>query len=299
MVVVGASGLTSSRSHHRVVARQALRHLSGRFATPYTVRMNVTGIGRVIFWAGGSLWIGTAYSPSDLHAHHAMQFSMGLSAPLELKSGASGEWSSYSGALVQSDAQHAFRAPGKTIAHIFCEPESVVGRRLAQRFSGMGIIPVPSHEADPIAAALRAAYDAGAPDEDLEQIALDGLFALAGMTAAQVTDARVSRAIAHIRERLADELTLQDMADSVGLSAGRFRHLFATVSGIPFRVFLLWARLNRALELGFGGTAWTEAAHLTRFADSAHLSRTCRRMYGIAPSSIRPEVTNAVTALRA
>jgi len=94
-------------------------------------------------------------------------------------------------------------------------------------------------------------------------------------------------------------LTLQDMADSVGLSAGRFRHLFATVSGIPFRVFLLWARLNRALELGFGGTAWTEAAHLTRFADSAHLSRTCRRMYGIAPSSIRPEVTNAVTALRA
>jgi AraC-like DNA-binding protein len=265
----------------------------------YDARMNVTGIGRVIFWAGGSLWIGTAYAPSDLHAHHAMQFSMGLSAPLELKSGANGEWSSYPGALVQSDAPHAFRAPGKTIAHIFCEPESAVGRRLAERFSGNGIVPVPSTDAEPIAAALHAAYIAGAPDEDLEQIALDGLFALAGMTAAQVTDARVTRAIVLIRERLADELTLQDMADSVGLSAGRFRHLFATVSGIPFRVFVLWARLNRALELGFGGTAWTEAAHLTRFADSAHLSRTCRRMYGIAPSSIRSEGAAVATKIPA
>lgn len=261
--------------------------------------MHVTGVGRVIFWAGGSLWIGTAYSPSDLHAHHAMQLSMGLSAPLELKSGAAGDWADYSGALVQSDAPHAFRATGKTIAHIFCEPESAVGRRLAQRFGEAGIAVLPAAEVSELAAALRAAYDAAAPDEDLEQIALDGLFGLVGAPAAAPTDSRVAQAIAIIRERLAEQLTLHDIAALVGLSPGRFRHLFATEAGIPFRVFLLWARLNRALELGFGGTPWTEAAHLTRFADSAHLSRTCRRMYGIAPSSIRPEAPAATSRMSA
>lgn len=261
--------------------------------------MNVTGVGRVIFWAGGSLWIGTAYSPSDLHAHHAMQLSLGLSAPLELKSGAAGDWTHYSGALVQSDVQHAFRATGKTIAHIFCEPESAVGRRLAQRFGQIGISVLPAAEVSYLAASLHTAYGAGAPDEDLEQIALDGLFALVGAPAATPTDSRVARGIAIIRERLAEQLTLQEIAALVGLSPGRFRHLFATEAGIPFRVFLLWARLNRALELGFGGTPWTESAHLTRFADSAHLSRTCRRMYGIAPSSIRPEAPSAMTQISA
>jgi AraC family transcriptional regulator len=261
--------------------------------------MNVTGVGRVIFWTGGSLWIGTAYAPTDLHAHHAMQFSMGLTAPIELSSGDGGDWGNYFGALVRSDAPNGFRATGKTIAHIFCEPESAVGRRLAQRFGENDIADLPAVEVGQLAALLLAAYEARAADEDLEQIALDGLFAFAGGPAVAQTDTRVARAISFMQERLAEPLTLDDVAAAVDLSPGRFRHLFAAEAGIPFRVFLLWARLNRALELGFGGTAWTEAAHLTRFADSAHLSRTCRRMYGIAPSSIRPEATNTMNQLSA
>jgi AraC-like DNA-binding protein len=37
------------------------------------------------------------------------------------------------------------------------------------------------------------------------------------------------------------------------------------------------------------GSSWTEAAQQAGFADSAHLSRTCRRMFGIAPSMLLPE----------
>jgi AraC-like DNA-binding protein len=34
------------------------------------------------------------------------------------------------------------------------------------------------------------------------------------------------------------------------------------------------------------GGSWTAAAQESGFADSAHLSRTCRRMFGIAPSML-------------
>jgi AraC-like DNA-binding protein len=35
-----------------------------------------------------------------------------------------------------------------------------------------------------------------------------------------------------------------------------------------------------------GGQSWTAAAQEAGFADSAHLSRTCRRMFGIAPVTL-------------
>jgi AraC family transcriptional regulator len=34
--------------------------------------------------------------------------------------------------------------------------------------------------------------------------------------------------------------------------------------------------------------SWTEAAHAACFADSAHLTRTFRRMFGINPAAIVP-----------
>jgi AraC-like DNA-binding protein len=36
-----------------------------------------------------------------------------------------------------------------------------------------------------------------------------------------------------------------------------------------------------------GGASWTDAAHEAGFADSSHLTRTHRRMFGIEPTAIR------------
>jgi AraC-like DNA-binding protein len=56
--------------------------------------------------------------------------------------------------------------------------------------------------------------------------------------------------------------------------------------GISFRAYLLWARVGSAVGAAMGGMSWTDAAQEWGFADSAHLSRTCRRMFGIAPSML-------------
>lgn len=261
--------------------------------------MAITGIGRVIFWAGGSLWIGKAFAPSDLHSHHAIQIGIGLSDQVQFRTSDTRPWDSYSAAVIPPDLPHTFQAPGKTVANLFCAPESALGRGLIIRFGRERIVRLLPEEAAPHANTLRTAFHDGAVDEDLEDAALRILYALSGSVPASRVDKRVVCATAFIAARLAEPLSLESVARHVDLSPGRLRHLFVHETGISFRAYLLWTRLNRALELGFGGTSWTDAAHATNFADSAHLSRTARRMYGIAPTSIRQALSSALQPLTA
>lgn len=250
--------------------------------------MQVTGIGRVIFWGGGNLWIGLAVDPVPLHAHHAIQIAIGFEAPVEFRPGPASPWTSYPrGALIRPSVPHEFRAPGRRVANILFEPESELGRALLERYAGSGIVAL-----DGDVRSLAGAYDDAADDEVLVDEVMVLISRLAGgLVPRRATDPRALRAIRWIGAHLDEPLSLADLAQVVGLSQGRTRHLFVAETGIAFRRYVLWARLNRALELGFSGTSWTEAAHATGFADSAHLTRTCRRMYGLVPTSVKIEDT--------
>jgi AraC-like DNA-binding protein len=82
---------------------------------------------------------------------------------------------------------------------------------------------------------------------------------------------------------------LGEAARSAHLSPERFRHLFVEQTGMRFRPYVLWLRLERALEAYAAGASLTDAAQAGGFADSAHLSRTFRRMFGVAPASLTIE----------
>jgi AraC-like DNA-binding protein len=98
----------------------------------------------------------------------------------------------------------------------------------------------------------------------------------------------VARALEYIRDHVRAPVSLADAAAAATLSPSRFRHLFVQETGTSFRAYLLWLRINIAIEAAMAGGSWTEAAHAAGFADSAHLSRTHRRMFGIEPTAIRP-----------
>jgi AraC-like DNA-binding protein len=59
--------------------------------------------------------------------------------------------------------------------------------------------------------------------------------------------------------------------------------------GTSMRSYRLWHRLLRALRT-FSTSDATSAAYAAGFADLAHFSRTCRRMLGYSPTSIRDGV---------
>jgi AraC-like DNA-binding protein len=89
--------------------------------------------------------------------------------------------------------------------------------------------------------------------------------------------------------RLLDgELTVRaaDLAARVGLSASEFSRRFSREVGLPFRSYRKWRRLLLAIEALAGGANLTVAAHAAGFADSAHLTRTFKAMFGIAPSDL-------------
>ncbi len=87
-----------------------------------------------------------------------------------------------------------------------------------------------------------------------------------------------------IRQRLDGPITPAALAQAVHRSPSRLAHRFREATGVPLRRYVLWCRVRAAMEMAMRGSNLTEAAHVAGFADSAHLSRTFRAMFGIAPS---------------
>jgi AraC-like DNA-binding protein len=249
--------------------------------------MQIIGVGQINFWSGGSLWIGQSHGSVDVHAHHALQVSLALRGGIRLRSG-SGGWAEFAAAFVPPHLPHAFEAAGSTTATIFCEPESQVGRRLLARFGGSTIAAIERAEADALAGPLRDAYAIGASDGRLNELAVGVLESLAQVPvpAPKAADPRVLRAMAEVAARLDRPLSLREVAGQVHISPSRLRHLFVSETGMTFRPYVLWLRLLRALELAVSGESWTAAAHGAAFADSAHLARTFRRMFGVSPTAL-------------
>jgi AraC family transcriptional regulator len=247
----------------------------------------IAGIGRVLLWSGGSLWIGRSAGRVLAHAHHAIQISLALTGRLRLRSADDGEWSSYAGAIVLPHQRHQFDGAGQSIAQIFVEPETPQGRALLRRYTAAPINGLPGETIEALVAPLRDAFAVGAGNEVLIA-ASQHLVALlcASEPAALSIDPRISRAIGYLRSRLGDRITLEDAAGVAHLSPSRFRHLFVEQTGMSLRTYLLWARVEAAVGAAMGGLSWTDAAHHCGFTDSAHLSRTCRRMFGLAPSML-------------
>ncbi len=253
-----------------------------------------TSVGRIYFWQGASLWLGHSEGRTQWHDHHAHQLALGLDGEFRFRTAAEGPWQVYRGAVVPNHSKHQFEVDGACMAHFFVEPESRAGRALVRRHGGEGVSALPEAVAGPVRQLLldaRQSQPGVAAVVATAQRALEMLCGrpddLAAAPAAEL-DPRLARALGHIRTHIREPLTLGTVAAVAHLSESRFRHLFVAETGSSFRAYLLWLRINVAIEAAMAGASWTEAAHEAGFADSAHLTRTHRRMFGIEPSSVRP-----------
>lgn len=250
--------------------------------------MKPSGTGRIIFWSGGSLWIGLSGEQTRFHSHHAVQITLSFS-----KEGVNfcrpGEnWKSCQTAIIAAHQAHAFEARDKYVGMIFVEPESREGRVLGKLYASDGISTVAdgiiNHETN----ALFHCYTNKGADFELAAAARAVISTLTATTLFEDAgiDKRIRKAKEVIRERIGETIRLAEIADAIHLSPDRFRHLFLEETGIRFRPYILWLRIEIALSSYVANRSLTEASHAGGFADSAHFSRTFMRMFGIAPSSI-------------
>ncbi|WP_246011725.1 helix-turn-helix transcriptional regulator [Nocardia mexicana] len=213
-----------------------------------------------------------AIGSAALHAHHSAQVLIARGGVIVLRD-RSGREIACRAAIVPPDVPHAVvcgTADG-VLAHI--DPESVAGAALADSSGRSDAV------ADWVTAAARLPGGATVPD----------LLALA-TTGGDPVDRHpaVSQLLRMLPERLqAGRIRFADLAREVHLSPSRLAHVFSAEIGLPFRPYLRWLRVQRAAELLAAGCSLTDVAHGAGFADSAHLTRVCRSMFGVPPSGYR------------
>ncbi|MDO9074747.1 MAG: AraC family transcriptional regulator [Rubrivivax sp.] len=254
--------------------------------------------GRIYFWQGGSLWIGRGTGRTEWHEHHAHQLVVAPEGAFRFRTQAQGQWESFEGALVPSHCTHQFEIEGLAIAHLFVEPESRAGRLLTDGFGVAAVSPLPAEASRASARTLFEVFESTPGHEPMVDAAAKAVAQLCGATteADRALDPRLTRALAYIRANICNPIALGDVAAAVALSESRFRHLFVAETGSSFRAYLLWLRINLAIEAAMAGASWTEAAHAAGFADSAHLTRTHKRVFGIEPSAVRPQAMSGSTS---
>jgi AraC family transcriptional regulator len=243
-------------------------------------------------WEGGSLWLfdvprleGDENQRNDMHAHHALQLTFALDGEFNLHF--ADRVVPGPAAIVAADAEHAFEASG-VVALMFIEPESRAGRALTARF--LSDAPGAALPAQPFEDALARMLNAFRQSTDnkatLAKIGQALTDRLADVGAAQEPDPRVREMMAWANDNLDRPIGIAEVAQEVKLSTSRASHLFVEHTGLQFRTYLIWLRLQRAVDAYASGASLTEAAHEAGFADSAHLSRNFRRMFGLPAAAL-------------
>lgn len=242
-----------------------------------------TGTPSWYLWDGGFMALGRSEGIVPPHEHHAIQIVIAVEGTVGIR-GKRGDWRMAPGVIVRPDVVHSFNGNCAVGAMVFVDPESTEGVWLKTSLRE-DITIVPEARIATCAEELRKFLDR--PLESLEVGALvrHCVQALcAGAPPSRRLDERVTKVLTAIRQSDELRMSIEDAAALAFLSPSRFAHLFKEQVGLPFRRYMLWRKLTRAmLVIGRERTIST-AAHEADFADAAHLTRTFYQMFGIPPS---------------
>jgi AraC-like DNA-binding protein len=222
-----------------------------------------------------------------LHSHHALHFVLAIQGELRVRTSASGRWWGAAGVLTSPHAPHAIDAEGVEVLLVFLDPESDAGATFRPALDG-AVRPLSEGERNALVRDVvpRTILRSGA--EEWVRTAARTL--QVPLPASQRTiHPRVRKLLAVLRASGVDDaMSLEVLANLVRLSPSRLMHVFTASMGIPLRPYLAWLRLQRAATAIVSGSSMGDAAHAAGFADAAHMSRTFKRMLGVAPSLLRP-----------
>lgn len=238
---------------------------------------------RWYLWDGGFLLLGQSVGVVPPHAHHAIQIVITVEGDVSIR-GKRGDWQAARAVIVRPDVEHSFDGGGAVGAMFFVDPESLEGAWLQMSLRRDITVVPPTRVASCVTELKRLLADPFAAMEvgALVNYCVQSL--CTGVAPGRRLDSRITRVLDAIRRSDEVRMSVDDAAALAFLSPSRFAHLFKQQLGLPFRRYLLWRKLARAmLVIGRQETIST-AAHEADFADAAHLTRTFYQMFGIPPS---------------
>lgn len=243
--------------------------------------------GDFLAWTGGCALIGEGRGAIALHSHYAIQLSVGSPSGLRVRFGKDGAWQSCAAALVPSRALHSIDVDDCDWSSVlFIEPETAAGKAIAQRLQGRLEI-LASDRVSAYVSRLEHAWRIERSTESVQAVYAGMIHELSNVAHREPSDARVLAAIDYIGAHVERPVRLHELARLAHLSEGRLRHLFVQETGMALRPYMLWRRLLHVWTLLVAGESLVAAAHAAGFADSAHLTRTARAMFGLPPSALQ------------
>ncbi|MFI7676343.1 helix-turn-helix transcriptional regulator [Actinophytocola sp. NPDC049390] len=216
------------------------------------------------------------------HRHAAVQLVLAPGEPVRLRDESGTEWHARV-AVIPSGSEHEM-VGGSTGLLAWIETDGLLGQALTARVRRTGL-PIDSVAA--WAAAAQPLLDNGLPADSTPSGVIHqvlGTLADADTPDQVPLHPALGQAVAVLPTMLDHSVHLGQLAAVVGISASRLGHLFSDELGLPFRAYVRWTRLQRAIDHARHGSTLTDAAHAAGFADSAHLTRVCHEMFGLAPS---------------
>ena len=192
-----------------------------------------------------------------------------------------GASSSSSPATSRGTSRIAVRRRFSVVTLPSSEVEDVVGRDKATTLAQL-------EPGDERAAPFHRLVDAAMSSADrfsLEVALAEVIGALAGISGARPEQSRpVRRAMEHIRARLADAITLGELAEHAGLDKFHLCRTFRAQIGMPPHAYMTHLRVARAKELLLEGERAADVAVRVGFYDQAQLTRHFRKLVGTTPA---------------
>ena len=98
----------------------------------------------------------------------------------------------------------------------------------------------------------------------------------------------VSRAVSAIHDGYQRELSAEEAADRLGISAGYLSRVFKRETGYTFTDYLMYYRVKRAVELLRAGELKIyEVADMVGYGDQRYFSQVFRRIVGLTPTQFK------------
>ncbi len=240
----------------------------------------------VYHWDGHFMYLGR-FEDIIEHAHHALQIIFNRSGRFQLGVGENSI--ECGGAIIGADLRHQLLSSSESQVHLLIEKEATAAKMIsAQHLQKENFKILDGPLLKQLQACLPTTGNYLGCCDEASIVCQKIVFELGGCLdqSKEPIDPRISSTILLLREKyLSEKLCIADIASHACLSESRLIHLFTEQVGIPLRRYVLWIRLLTAFRMAAQGErSLTEAAHYAGFSDSAHLSRTSRAMFGIAPS---------------
>jgi len=240
--------------------------------------------GSVFVWDRRTFYLGSA-SDTTMHASHEIKVCVAVHGSFRLRMAGEARWKTYTAAIIPSNQLHQLDGRGAQLSLLYFSPETLNAQRLV--YSDRRAHPVPQATLARFVPLLRRYLDRGCSEDEATELCGNLVNELIPSATARVSlDFRVAGALEYLQSGTEGQPTAAQISSEVALSPGRLAHLFSAQMGLPIRRYVLSLRLRRAVQRMAREDSLTDVAHEVGFADSAHLSRTFRRMVGLAPSAL-------------